>query len=205
MMSYIKSFNDIVPVTVDRTLYETHRLRMLYQCCKQTRHLQGDVAELGVYNGGTTRLIAESLPHKKVFALDTFEGMPPLCARDDMEKQEFYDGRFNPQEDVIPYLSESPNIFPKAGTFPNTIDQELENRTYAFLHFDGDLYYSCKAFLEFFWQRLEMYGKLFIDDYGRPGVPGVEPACREFFATLPKETYTFDIDHAFHVAIVTKN
>ena len=51
---------------------------MLFQFALSAARLQGDVAEVGVYRGGTARLLSRAVaPARKTVRLfDTFEGMP---------------------------------------------------------------------------------------------------------------------------------
>jgi hypothetical protein len=76
----------------NRSLLDPVRLYMLQQCVIYTKDVEGDVAEFGVYKGGSAKLIAHTLAHlhtdKKLWLFDTFEGLP----EPDFEKDPYFRG-----------------------------------------------------------------------------------------------------------------
>jgi len=66
------------------TLVDKVRCFMIYQYAQQVTNLPGDVAEVGVYKGGTARLLAKTFERtgKTVHLFDTFSGMPPSEGKD---------------------------------------------------------------------------------------------------------------------------
>src|SRR5437763_12407749 len=56
----------------------------LYQLVLTARKLPGDIAELGVFRGGSAKLIASLKGDKALLLFDTFEGMPK--ARADLDR-----------------------------------------------------------------------------------------------------------------------
>ena len=103
----------------DRTLVYSLRLYMLYQLVKQSRRLPGAMAEVGVYRGGTARLIARlSDGQKKLFVFDTFAGMPDTHPSHDFHQRgDFADTSL---EAVSRYLSDCPGVEIRAGLFPDS-------------------------------------------------------------------------------------
>src|SRR3990167_11445358 len=72
----------------DRSLVKIDRCFMLYQFAKHASFMSlGDVAQVGVYKGGTAKIIASCFfkTSKKVFLFDTFEGLPSLTEKDERE------------------------------------------------------------------------------------------------------------------------
>ena len=71
---YIKNHEDI------QDTQGIYKIMFLLQCMKETEHLEGDIIELGSYKGGNAIMIAKFLKQigskKKVYACDTFEGIP---------------------------------------------------------------------------------------------------------------------------------
>ena len=55
---------------------------MLYSIAKSQRELDGDMAEVGVYQGGSARLISEVKGDRKLFLFDTFIGLQELSDDD---------------------------------------------------------------------------------------------------------------------------
>ena len=188
-------FWDLDPVFLDlynkirsRSLVKIDRCFMLYQFAKHaslTTH--GDVAQVGVYKGGTAKMIATcfSKTPKKVFLFDTFDGLPALSEKDHGEIGRVYKVEDTKQfrdthiDDVKKYLSDFPNVEIIKGYFPQTA-HGLENRRFCFVYLDADLYQSTKDGLQFFYPRMIPGGIIMLDDYKTKNWPGVERAVREF-------------------------
>lgn len=188
----------------NRSLVKIDRCFMLYQFAKHASVLSaGDVAQVGVYKGGTAKMIAGCFlkTDKKVFLFDTFEGLPALSEKDRREngnanniggtgrmsddnkisggkesKKQFSDVHF---EEVKNYLADCPNVEIKKGYFPETA-RGLEGNKFCFVYLDADLYQSTKDGLEFFYPRMVPGGIIMFDDYQTGNWPGVERAVREF-------------------------
>jgi hypothetical protein len=48
----------------------------IFRAVKQTSKINGDIAEVGVYRGGSSKLICEAKGNKRLHLFDTFEGLP---------------------------------------------------------------------------------------------------------------------------------
>lgn len=158
------------------TLVGPHKSYMLYQYARYAaRHVKGDVAQLGVYRGGSAKMIAECFKEtsSKVFLFDTFEGLP---GDGEGERGMFGDVAFT---EVQKLLAPYPNVEFKKGFFPDTA-KGLENRKYSFVYLDGDMYQSMKDGLDFFYPRLVLGGVIVCDDYESPKWVGVKKAVQEF-------------------------
>ena len=55
---------------------------MLYSIAKTQTALEGDLAEVGVYQGGSAKLICEAKKEKSLYLFDTFTGLPKLSEDD---------------------------------------------------------------------------------------------------------------------------
>jgi hypothetical protein len=152
---------------------------MLYQLVKSIKNLEGDMAEVGVYKGGTAKLIAKAEPTKTVHLFDTFSGMPDRCLSIDLH----HAGEFNDcsLSQVKSFLQDCANVFFYPGVFPETGNEVLEKK-FSLVHIDTDIYLSVKACLEFFYPRLSSSGALIIDDYESAACPGVKQAVVEYMA-----------------------
>jgi hypothetical protein len=62
----------------DYTLVDPVRCYMIHQLGKQAFSIEGDIAEVGDYKGGTARLLASVFreSRKEIYFFDTFQGMP---------------------------------------------------------------------------------------------------------------------------------
>ena len=130
---------------------------------KSVQDIDGDVAEVGVYKGGTAYLLSKALPHNTLHLFDTFSGMPETAdaAIDYHKKGDFDDVNLG---DVRKLLS-SPNINFHVGFFPKTAEG-LVDSTFSFVHIDCDIYNSVHDCCEFFFPRLKPHGIMIFDDYG---------------------------------------
>ena len=55
---------------------------MIYSIVKTQTALEGDLAEVGVYQGGSAKLICEVKKEKKLYLFDTFTGLPEVSDDD---------------------------------------------------------------------------------------------------------------------------
>jgi O-methyltransferase len=171
------------------TLVDTPRCWMLWQLAHQARRLPSDAAELGVWRGGTARLLDTCFaPVGKVLHLfDTFEGMPPTDAARDLHRAgDFAD---TSRAMVEAFLGDTSQVRFHVGRFPATAEL-LQERRFCFVHVDADIYTSVRDACNFFHPRLERGGILVFDDYGFVSCPGARQAVDEYFAgTREKPVY----------------
>lgn len=163
------------------TLVDATRCFMLWQLALLAKSAPGEAAELGVYKGGTAKIIGTALAGagKTLRLFDTFEGMPQTSADKDLHVSgDFGDTSL---EGVKRLLSGVPDLSFHPGFFPESA-KGLESKTFCFAHVDVDIYPSAKAACEYFWPRLTPGGIMVFDDYGSPSCPGAKRAVDEFFA-----------------------
>jgi O-methyltransferase len=167
-------FNKIWPAVAALTVSPRHRCWALYQAAVKCG-AAGAVAEIGVYRGGTLMLLAAALPCRQVFGFDTFMGMPDNTP--DVDQHKAGDFGWTNVYAVKRSLVEYSNVRLRPGLFP--VSAQGIDGPFAFVHFDGDLYKTCKDTIEFFWPRLTPGGVMVFDDYRWPQCPGVEKAIIE--------------------------
>lgn len=175
-----KYFITILQQISDYTLVDKVRCFMIYQFAKQIVNVPGDVAEIGVYKGGTARLLSKALDstNKVIHLFDTFSGMPPTDPMKDLHKErDFNDTSIDA---VKSYLYDCNNVNFHVGVFPYTV-AGLENNIFSLVHIDVDIYKSVLDCLTFFYPKLQVGGIMVIDDYGFLSCPGVKIAVDEFF------------------------
>lgn len=169
----------------NKTLVKLDRSYVLYQFAKsQAKLSKADVAQVGVYQGGTAKMIAECFANSnnKIYLFDTFQGLPQSSEEDGLKRnqndkvREFTDVDFN---EVTEYFSDLSNVEFRKGFFPDTT-KGLEDRQFCFVYLDADIYKSIKDGLEFFYPRMVPGGVIIIDDYATEVWPGVEKAVQEF-------------------------
>jgi predicted O-methyltransferase YrrM len=187
------------------TAVDDNRLKLLHEKVKETSHLIGPMAEIGVYKGGSAYMIAATDPNRILYLCDSFEGLPETVDQDKVEgefahsKGDFAD---TSAVEVHKFLKDLPNKQLFEGFFPDTeIHRKLYTKTFSFVHIDVDLYHPTLDCLEFFWPRMDIGGIIVSDDYGWKHTPGVKKAFDEFFKNKVDKV----IDSGYNSCWIRKN
>jgi O-methyltransferase len=149
-------------------------------CTRATLKIPGDIAEVGVYRGGSARLMCEARGSRVLNLFDTFEGLPITDSLDSRFAGGQYAASF---EAVQTYLAPFPDVHIYKGLFPAT-GGPIVNARFSFVHLDVDLYQPTRDSLEFFYPRVNSGGMFLIHDY--LWAEGVRKAVQEFFASRPE-------------------
>lgn len=175
---------------IGRVRRERRCLNSAFECylvmsmARSMTRLPGKFAEVGVYQGVTSKLIANVKGDREFHLFDTFEGLPPDCEKDaGVHRVAQYACSL---ESVRSYLSDYDNIFFHKGIFPESA-RDVEESQYSFVHFDVDLYEGTLACLEYFYPRMTPGGVLISHDYGM--LAGVQRAFQEFMADKPEPIF----------------
>lgn len=156
-------------------------MAQIYTCVLAIEKLDGDLAEVGVYYGRSAKLICEIKGQKILHLFDTFEGLPKPTSKDSstmLEKMYFAD-----LDSVKAYLRDYDNVFFYPGLFPATAEP-IEDKSFAFVHLDVDLYQSTLDCLKFFYPRMVRGGLILSHNYSN--LDGVRKAFDEFFTDMPE-------------------
>ncbi len=162
-----------------QTLWERYNLYCLVQ---GTARLPGALAEAGVYQGGSAKLVCMVKGKTPLYLFDTFEGLPEGTLHRDPG---FGAGQFSDSslEEVKAYLQDFDNVQIYKGLFPaSAAGQEPERQNFRFVHLDLDLYQSTLDALGFFYPRMVKGGVMLSHDYGNINGHGVRDAFQQFFA-----------------------
>lgn len=122
--------------------------------------IDGDVAEMGVYNGESLKIIEEVFPNDNIFGFDSFEGIPEEWSTS--------------SDYTVPK-----NFFDLGGSFPETLRSTLIKGWFSeslpgykeninqlkFIHIDCDLYSSTKTTLEEFNDHIKMGTLIAFDEF----------------------------------------
>ncbi len=181
-----------IPSTINNILrFQPDKLRMFnfwFQIERiEKEQIPGDFAELGVYKGKTARIIHLLAPERKLHLFDTFAGFPA----NDLNGETGEAATYTPKnfadcslEGVREYIKGNDNIVFHKGYFPETT-ADLQNKKYAFVNMDADLYKPTIAGLAYFYPRLSPGGVIIIHDYNHKW-PGLMKAVDEFAETIPE-------------------
>jgi len=186
-----------------RTVVPKIRRKFLHEQALQVSSLRGEAAEVGVYKGGTAKIMAKAMPGRTVNLFDTFEGMPETSKFDVPKRGEGHKpGDFSDTslESVNEYL-QGYNVHFWPGVFPDSARLLSDDTEFVLVHVDVDIYESTKAACEFFWPRLVDGGIMVFDDYNAPRCPGTNRAVNEFFDGIA-EIETFGRNNRYGTRVV---
>lgn len=159
---------------MENTLITQDRLDALVILCKKTE--AKDIAEVGVYKGGSLKLLAENFPTAFILGFDTFEGLP----KEQWKKGEIHKpGDFDDTDIKSVYeFIDSPNVVLVKGLFPDT-GKDYKDLKFDFVHIDTDFYEGVSKSIGWFWSRMRKGGIIVFDDYQWQNCPGVKRALDE--------------------------
>lgn len=153
---------------------------MIRAAVLQTAKVEGDIAEVGVYRGGTARIICEAKGNRPLHLFDTFEGLPEPGEIDSAFRRGEYACSL---ESVRQYLKGFADVRFYKGLFPGTAEPAKLHK-FSFVHLDVDLYESTMAALDFFYPRMDPGAVIISHDYVT--FPGVRAAFDQFFEKKPE-------------------
>ena len=164
----------------DITLVSPHRCFWIYQMARHSNNLDGSFAQVGVYKGGTAKLISMVRnPSKSFYLFDTFEGLPKNDPNIDYHEQ----GEFAAGLDEVLLLFEGDSkVKITKGIFPETAGIIPKPEKFAFVYSDVDLYDSNHAVLNFFYPRMTQGGVIMFDDYEWEHCPGIKKSIDDFLS-----------------------
>lgn len=180
---------------LQRTIVETARrdhavllldseVTQLIDTVQSVAKVPGDIAEVGVFDGGSAKLIAQIKGDKALHLFDTFAGLPEPSSRDEAC---FRKGQLAPRRNAEQMRAafqgyDDVHVYP--GLFPRETGRFVEDRRFSFVHLDVDLYQSTRDALEFFFPRMNRGGVFVSHDYLT--FESVRRAFAEFFDGRPE-------------------
>lgn len=147
-----------------------------------SNRLPGNLAEVGVYKGGSAEIINNSMRSgKSLFLFDTFEGLPYEKSQHDnfFNKGDFRGSSF---DEIKKQFESFKNIHVFKGIFPEQNHEEINEETFSLVHLDVDMYKCTMDCLSFFYTRMTIGGIIVLDDYLDHHCEGVTKAVDEFFS-----------------------
>ncbi|MDR0220233.1 MAG: TylF/MycF family methyltransferase [Lachnospiraceae bacterium] len=184
-------------------------LYMLAHEIKQNE-IQGDVAELGVYQGKTAAQVNRLFPEKRLYLFDTFEGFDERDMAVE-KKNAFHDiHRSAPQfkdtstDAVMKRMKYPDSCCIVKGFFPESLAQlaGADSIRFCFVSIDVDLYQPMLAGLCYFYEKLQGGGYILVHDYHNAEFSGVHAAVQKFIEES-NATYV-PIPDAFGSVVIMK-
>ena len=168
----------------------------------EENEIDGAVAEVGVYNGDFSRQMNTIMPERKLYLFDTFNGFDKadvhiekvnefsLASENDFKGNDIsaiLSRLTGDSEGQIKkaFLSEGSyeiscdNVIIRKGYFPCTA-KGLEDKRFALVSLDADLYAPTFAGLEFFYPRVNSGGYIIVHDYFNERFRGVRKAVFDY-------------------------
>jgi hypothetical protein len=164
-----------------RTLLGLDRLYSLWQAARLVARVPGNLAEIGVYRGGSSWFLSEAVRHFSgtpvpLHAFDTFTGHPSVTEHDPFHTV----GRFNETSlaGVQQFLAPLHSVTIHPGDVLATIG-DMPDVAYRLVHVDTDLYAPTLACLRHFAGHVSPGGVIVVDDYGARKCEGVIEAVSD--------------------------
>ena len=167
-----------------RTFLNADRLYTLWQAAHRMPAAATAVAEVGVFKGGSSKLIAETMHvdgrSPRFYVCDTFAGHaevnPDVDGRHRVGKQ----FRKIDAATVERYLQQYEFVRVMAGDIRTTSEALAAETSFGLVHIDVDVHEVTRFCLDFFAPRMAVGSTIVVDDYGVHTCRGVKQAVDEF-------------------------
>jgi O-methyltransferase len=179
---YLEKFNELKGMNTDRRWMVSQLLRLV-------EVVAGDTAECGVFRGSSSFIICQSNQENKNiqrthFIFDSFEGLSPPT---NLDGKHWTEGNLSCGMVIVKKnLARFSNISWHKGWIPEGF-ADIEDKTFAFVHIDVDLYEPTRDSIHHFYPRMNTGGIILCDDYGCTTCPGATKAIDEFLLDKPEK------------------
>lgn len=164
-----------------RSLTTANESFLIHSISEAQSRLDGAMAEVGCYEGGSTLMICEGKGGRALHVFDTFDGLPELSGE---ERRTHTSHQYAASlETVRELLSPYGDVHLHKGRFPETAGP-IEGLRFSFAHFDVDLYQGTLDCLNFFYPRMLPGGIILSHDYSV--LAGVRRAFDDFMDGKPE-------------------
>lgn len=170
----------------NNTLLTQRDMWNLYRLIRKTRNINGHISEVGVWSGGSAKMLATlKNDHQILYLFDTFKGIPENKGIDNL-KAGFAKG--DSLEEVKKYLVDFENILFYEGKFPESAkDIETKFLKFSFIHLDTDIYEATFDSLKYFYPMVATGGIILTHDYDVDWGVEVKKAFDDFFRDKPEK------------------
>jgi O-methyltransferase len=186
LINYIRDIDrDVVAfvrnnIRKNRTMLHESEAVLLYKLTRATEGIGGAIAELGVFEGGSARVLADAKGARSLHLFDSFEGLPPIGPQDST----FVRGEYRAAKSTVERVLEgATNVKFHVGQFSNT-KNEVSDLRFSLVNIDVDLRDTTIEALDFFYPRVIRGGVLVCDDYTTS--EGVRNVVDDFFRDKPE-------------------
>ncbi len=155
----------------------------------EKNQIDGEIAELGVFQGSFSRLLNIKFKNRKLYLYDTFESFDKEEFMQEV-KNGYCDKEFaavfeGTNEDRVLKGMPYPELcVVRKGLFPESLKREDFEKKFAFVSLDVDFEKSTYEGLKFFYPRLTDGGAIFVHDFNNSFLGGVKKAISRYEAEL---------------------
>lgn len=159
------------------------RKSFLEMASKELDHVEGSVAEIGVYQGEFAKFINQVFPNRTFYLFDTFKGFDQRDMDIELNRKFIHRDKTGHLGDTsIEYVKEK-MLYPekcifKQGYFPETA--KGINDQFVFVSIDVDLYKPTIEALNFIYPLLTSPGFMLVHDYNINRYKGATEAVKKF-------------------------
>jgi O-methyltransferase len=181
------------------TMLGSRRGRTLHRLAAKVEEdgVPGAFVDCGVWNGGSTILMALGADGRELWAFDSFEGLPTPTEIDGELSFEYIGACLGSEDRLrqgIAQYADGERLHIRAGWFQDTLAKAADEvGPVALLHCDGDWYESVRLTLDVFYPLVSPGGYVVIDDYG--AWPGARHATDEYRSEVGDSGRLRRIDH----------
>jgi O-methyltransferase len=159
------------------TLVDKFRMYELWQLVEQSKKLEGDILEVGVWRGGSSALMGVRARDLGIdcdlFACDSFRGVVKTGPHDPLYEGGEHADTSREKVDALFSSLGLPRVRVLEGIFPDDTAAAIADRRFRLCHIDVDAYQSAKDVHDWVWPRLVAGGIIIYDDYGFRSTLGV--------------------------------
>ena len=137
-----------MPGTWEKRQVLSNEVYMVYSVARAQSTMNGVMAEVGMYQGASAKLICEAKGDTEFHIFDIFCGLHDTNENDPLFRQNDYSAA---EGSVRKYLSKYPHVHIHKGFFPADTSDVVRDKKFSFASLDVDTYASTRDSLEFFY------------------------------------------------------
>lgn len=137
-----QSTYDFIDAEMSDALFTINQFEVIRSKSAEMMELNGQILDLGVYKGGSTRALARAFPNSHIHGFDSFEGLPEDWAH-------VGKGAFGDIKGALPDMPENVTLY--KGWFDDTLPGWLDSHgdtPISILRVDCDIYSSTKTIFD---------------------------------------------------------
>lgn len=168
-------FNKIYSQIKTHTLVDVYRCYELWNLTRNTRTVDADILEVGVWKGGTGALLAfaNNEGGGNTILADTFSGVVKAGEQDTIYKGGEHSDTSLETVTKLLEITNAKRVNIIQGIFPESASNYNFDKGIKICHIDVDTYESAKDIFEWVWDKMIKGGVVIFDDYGYWGCEGV--------------------------------